>query len=73
MARHRKPRIKSIISEETLERMAHILGNSSAAQQALNDLRRRRQAGQDPVCYNMTDNMLLVGPKGLEEILANAS
>lgn len=49
------------VSPENLERAARILGPHSAAQQALADIRRRREAGEDPGIW-LHRGTYIVGP-----------
>jgi len=52
------------ISEETLERTAHIIGPQGAAGKALSEMRARRRAGEDVAAFVVVkDNTILVGPK----------
>lgn len=49
------------VTEQTLERAAHILGPHSGAQQALADIVRRREAGENPACW-LLHGTYIVGP-----------
>ena len=52
------------LSQETLERLAKIIGPQSAAAQALADSDRRREAGEDVAFYRDTrTKVILVGPR----------
>lgn len=50
-ARNRRAKPEEV-SEDTLKAVAAIIGNS-AAQRALDDLARRRAAGEDAACYRI--------------------
>jgi hypothetical protein len=50
-----------ICERSQVERIAHILGRSSAAQMALNEWQRRTDAGEEVVILN-TGSSWLVGP-----------
>lgn len=50
----------TLMDEATLERMAHIVGNQSAACGALADVARRRERGEDPVVVLCGDSLLVV-------------
>lgn len=51
------------MSEESVRRMAYILGESSAAHMALMDYEARKAVGQSPAFYlDRKDSALLVGP-----------
>lgn len=51
-----------LLQEDAAHRTAQIIGPASAAQQALNELERRRAAGEDSVvwCYR---GRWIVGPR----------
>jgi hypothetical protein len=49
------------VQPSVLERAAHILGPHSAAQQALADIVRRREAGEDPAIW-LYRGTYIVGP-----------
>lgn len=56
------------MSEETLRKVAYIIGPSSAAQKALNNLRVRRENGEDAACYwDEHRHTILVGPRLTQE------
>lgn len=49
--------------DETVARIARILGPASAAQQALDELRQRRSCGENVSCYwDIKHEVLIVGP-----------
>lgn len=51
-------------SDEYLMRIAHIIGDQSAAQQAIEDRDRRRAAGEDAAIYlDNVNRRFLVGPR----------
>jgi hypothetical protein len=54
-----------ICDRREIERMAHILGDASAARLALNEWQRRNEAGENVVILS-TGTSLLVGPKPLQ-------
>jgi hypothetical protein len=49
------------IDEESLRRMAHIIGPSGASSLALADFERRREAGENPTVY-LHGGTFIVGP-----------
>lgn len=49
--RKRRNSVWSEVSDETLRSIARIMGADSAAQKAIDDLARRRDVGDDAVCY----------------------
>jgi len=52
------------VGEDILRSIARIMGPSSAAQQALGDLARRRAVGEDTACYRVPGcPMFFVGPR----------
>ena len=60
MARPRKPMRVTLINEDALRRIAHIIGDHSAARLALDDLARRRERGEDPVAIQHGESILVV-------------
>lgn len=44
------------VDESKLAKVAHILGNSSAASKALRDLKEKRDAGNDVFVYDVIQN-----------------
>jgi hypothetical protein len=48
-----------MIEEDVLRRTARILGDFSAAGKALEDIQRRRNLGEDPVCVSYGDSLLV--------------
>lgn len=61
MARRRKDFVQPI-AESVLERVAYIMGPFSAARQALDDAKRRRDRGEEPHFYT-NGRTYFVGPK----------
>ena len=61
----RKASAQTLVPEEALERAAAILGPSSAAAQALADIARRREAGEDPICVKEGSTLLVMDARGL--------
>ncbi len=49
-----------LVTEEELATVARIIGGFSAAQQALNDIEKRRAAGEDPVCIQTAHKSFIV-------------
>lgn len=54
-----------VVSENALRISARVIGPSSAAQKALDDMERRRQKGEAPICVQVNDNLLVVDEKDL--------
>ena len=52
----------SVYPDDRAERLAHIMGPSSAAAMALVELKKRREAGEDAVLL-IAGSMILVGPR----------
>lgn len=54
------------VHDDALQRMAHVLGSSSAAAKAMAELRRRRAAGEQVFAYQVYgeagSSTLIVGP-----------
>ena len=51
------------IAEDTVRRLAYILGGFSAASQAIADLEKRRHAGEHNIrCFLCDDGAIVVGP-----------
>lgn len=61
MARRKWPEF-AVYPEERAERLAKIMGESSAAAQALADLKRRKARGEDAVLL-VAGSMIFVGPR----------
>lgn len=52
------------VGDDVLRSIANIIGAGSAAQRALDDLARRRAAGEDATCYQVPGcPVLFVGPR----------
>lgn len=62
------PKIVGVVSDEMLAKIAHILGELSAAAHAIADLKKRRASGEDVVCYRTRRGVLLVGPRITEKV-----
>jgi hypothetical protein len=58
----RQPREVYEVSEEALQKMVRVLGETTAAALALADLKRRREKGESPRCYWVGER-LIVGPE----------
>jgi len=54
------------VDENVVRQSARILGNQSASARAIEDLEKRRTAGEDAVIYEH-NNTLLVGPRIVED------
>lgn len=53
-----------IIEDAVLDKMAHILGDMSAAANAKDELERRRASGENVAAYRIIGkNTIVVGPK----------
>lgn len=54
-----------IWTADALRRIAHVIGRSSAAQKALDELTRRKSAGEDVACYIFSNKpqVFVVGPR----------
>lgn len=53
-----------LISDETLRLIADIIGPDSASRRALDNLARRRAAGEDAACYKVPGcPMFFIGPR----------
>jgi hypothetical protein len=51
-----------VVSKEELARIAYVIGESSAAQKCLDDMKIRLDAGQDVICFEF-QRTFYVGPK----------
>ena len=61
----RKPFMVELLDRKMVERLAHIVGASSAASQALAELDRRPEAGEDLVLVQpLRSNSILIVPRG---------
>lgn len=50
----------TLMDEDALRRLAHIVGEHSAAQLALDDIAKRRDRGEDPVVVQYGESFLVV-------------
>jgi hypothetical protein len=50
----------SVIKEEILKNIAHIIGENSAAAGAIKDIQVRRTKGEDPICFQLRSGTLIV-------------
>lgn len=50
----------TLLEDEALQQIAHIIGAHSAAQLALDDMARRRERGEDPVAVQFGESILVV-------------
>lgn len=66
------PRHAEPVSRDFVERIAHIIGNSSAAAAALVDLERRLAAGENAAIF-MVDGSFIVGPAPAPQTIIAAS
>lgn len=49
-----------VVTDDILQRVAEIIGPNSAAERALQELRRRRAIGEDPVCVQVDGSFVVV-------------
>lgn len=56
-----------VFSEEHLKIVAKIIGEHSAAQQALDNIEERRKQGQDPICFLKDRSYIVIDRKVLEQ------
>lgn len=57
-----------VVTEDVLRRTAHIIGEHSAAGKALAEIDERRARGQNPLCLQFADSLLVVDANALIDL-----